>query len=140
MFLIFLSNFLSFHPSTWTHAQQWKLLPALQISPDLPHGQRRRQCLVLDFRTHVVPFLHGLFSTSCKLPQFPKYSFCTHKTKSHDHWEGKSNYKINQKKVISDLYIHTQTHTHTRIYTHTLKINNKVCMWSFFFSLSFLCF
>lgn len=75
LFLIFLSNFLSSSPpSTWTHAQQWKLLPALQRSPDLPHGQRQTMS-VLDFRTHVVPFLHGLFSQVANCHSFPKYSF-----------------------------------------------------------------
>ena len=71
--------------------------------------------------------------TSCKLAQFPQVQL----------WAlTKPSLMITKKGKASIKSIREQTfdllHTHT--HTHTQENNNKVCMWSFFFSLSFSVF
>ena len=119
------------------------LLPGLMLSNEnsylhcrgvqTSHMDRGRQCLSWISEHMWCHFYMGCFHKLQTATVSPSTALGTHKTKSHDHWEGKSNYKINQKKSTWSF-----THTHTHTHTHRKITIRSVC--GAFSSLSFCVF
>ena len=97
------------------------------------HMDRGRQCLswISEHMWH--HFYMGCFHKLQTGTVSPSTALGTHKTKSHDHQEGKSKYKINQR---TNIWSFTHTHTHT----HTGKITIRSVCGAFSSPFLFLCF